>query len=95
MGHALITAGTKGLGLKVTEGFINEGHSVSITYFKDLARAEQLQQKFPKASIEIIQADVCNKHDLTNAVQKAVKRFGTIDYLINNAGPFIFERKNW
>ncbi|WP_058307103.1 SDR family oxidoreductase [Gracilibacillus massiliensis] len=93
MGHAFITAGTKGLGLKVTEGFIKKGHAVSVTYFRDNDRAKQLQQRFPEASIEIIQVDVCNKKDLTNAVTKAVKKFGSIDYLINNAGPFIFERK--
>ncbi|SHN05668.1 SDR family oxidoreductase [Gracilibacillus kekensis] len=93
MGHAFITAGTKGLGLKVTEGFINKGHAVSVTYFRDFKRAKQLQQRFPEASIEIIQVDVCNQKDLTNAVARAVEKFGTIDYLINNAGPFIFERK--
>ncbi|MFD2654611.1 SDR family oxidoreductase [Gracilibacillus thailandensis] len=93
MGHAFITAGTKGLGLKVTEAFINKGHAVSITYFRDHQRAKEMLEKFPDASIEIIQADVCKKDDLTKAVKKAVERFGTIDYLINNAGPFIFERK--
>ncbi|MGN8645793.1 SDR family oxidoreductase [Gracilibacillus sp. HCP3S3_G5_1] len=93
MGHAFITAGTKGLGLKVTEAFIEKGHSVSITYFRDQQRAQEMLKKYPEASIEIIQADVCNKKDLSNAVNKAVERFGTIDYLINNAGPFIFERK--
>ncbi|MDX8046711.1 SDR family oxidoreductase [Gracilibacillus sp. S3-1-1] len=93
MGHAFITAGTKGLGLKVTEAFLKEGHTVSITYYQDKQRAQDIAKKFPASSIEIMQADVCSKENLTNAVKQAEKRFGSIDYVINNAGPFIFERK--
>ncbi len=93
MGHAFITAGTKGLGLKVTEAFLKLGHSVTVTYFRDNNRANEVKQKFADYSLHIVQADVCDKNDLTNAVQEATHTFGTIDYLINNAGPFIFERK--
>ncbi|UOQ47149.1 SDR family oxidoreductase [Gracilibacillus caseinilyticus] len=93
MGHAFITAGTKGLGRQVTEAFLKEGHNVSITYFRDYKRAQELVNLYPDASIEIIQADVSDKEDLSAAVKQAVERYGTIDYVINNAGPFVFERK--
>ncbi|WP_163538117.1 SDR family oxidoreductase [Gracilibacillus sp. YIM 98692] len=92
MGHAFITAGTKGLGLKVTEAFLQEGHQVSVTYYRDWERAQKLKKQYAD-KVHIIQADVCDKTDVTNAVKSAAEAFGTIDYLINNAGPFIFKRK--
>ncbi|GAB2569740.1 SDR family oxidoreductase [Gracilibacillus alcaliphilus] len=93
MGHAFITAGTKGLGLKVTEAFIEKGHAVSVTYFSDEEKANELLENYPEAAINIIQLDVTKKNELKSAIDRAVNAFGTIDYLINNAGPFIFERK--
>ncbi|MDL4841333.1 SDR family oxidoreductase [Aquibacillus rhizosphaerae] len=93
MGHAVITAGTKGLGRKVTEAFINEGHQVTITYHKDDKRANELIEEYPNNVLQVIQVDVTKKQDLEKLVAQAVDQFGTIDYLINNAGPFIFQRK--
>lgn len=93
MGHALITAGTKGLGRKVTEAFLNKGHNVTITYRSDFQRAHEMQQLSAGDHLHIVQADVTKKEDIEKVVNSAYKRFGTIDYLINNAGPFVFERK--
>ncbi|MFC4403666.1 SDR family oxidoreductase [Gracilibacillus xinjiangensis] len=93
MGHAFITAGTKGLGKKVTEAMLEKGHSVTVTYFQDGERARQLKEEYKNYPLHIVQADVCNKDSVDHAVKEAVHEFGTIDYLINNAGPFIFNRK--
>ncbi len=91
LGHALITAGTKGLGLKVMEAFLADGYQVTVTYHKDRNRAKELQEKY--SNLHVVQADVLRKGDLTELVEQALNRFGPIDYLINNAGPFVFERK--
>ncbi|MCA0969814.1 SDR family oxidoreductase [Halobacillus litoralis] len=95
MRHAIITAGTKGLGKKVTESFLNKGVSVTVTYRSDREKALELYEQFPlqKDSIQLIQTDVTKKEDLERIVQETVERFGRVDYLINNAGPYIFERK--
>ncbi|RCW66301.1 SDR family oxidoreductase [Saliterribacillus persicus] len=93
MGHAFITAGTKGLGLKATELFLAKGHQVTLTYFQDYERVKELKSRFSGTDIHFVKADVTIKKDIENAVKEANSKFGTIDYLINNAGPFIFERK--
>ncbi len=95
MGHALITAGTSGLGRKVIEKFLKAGHSVTTTYHSNYEKAQKVEEELEEYSdlLHIVQADVTNKIDLTNLVDKAVKQHGGIDYLINNAGPFIFKRK--
>ncbi|MBH0230151.1 SDR family oxidoreductase [Halobacillus yeomjeoni] len=95
MRHAIITAGSKGLGKKVTERFLKNGVSVTITYRSDKDKALKLFEEFSskKHMIQIIQADVTKKEDLSRIVDETVKRFGRVDYLVNNAGPYIFERK--
>nr|WP_236561266.1 SDR family oxidoreductase [Pontibacillus sp. HMF3514] len=95
MRHAIITAGTKGLGRKVTEEMLEAGYSVTVTYRQDQQKAEEIFQQLPSYSdrIQCVQADVTLVDDLPNIVNKAMERFGRIDVLINNAGPYIFERK--
>ncbi|REJ08293.1 SDR family oxidoreductase [Halobacillus trueperi] len=95
MRHALITAGTKGLGRKVAEHMLKQNHSITVTYRNDEAKALSLLDDFPDDHdrIQIIQADVTVKEDIHRLTEKTLKRFGRVDYLINNAGPYIFERK--
>lgn len=95
MRHALITAGSKGLGRKVTEEFLKQGYSVTITYRSDEAAVASLREEFAdiQERILIIRANVLNKEDLYHVVNVTMQRFGRIDCLINNAGPYIFERK--
>ncbi|MDC3415766.1 SDR family oxidoreductase [Aquibacillus salsiterrae] len=93
MGHAVITAGTKGLGLKVTEAFLEAGHQVTVSFYRDEQRAVQLKQRYKHHNLHLVKADVTNKQDLTRLIKEATEQNGAIDFLINNAGPFIFERK--
>lgn len=95
MRHAIITAGTKGLGKKVTEKFLQKNISVTVTYRSDEEKALKLIEEFPneKDRIQIIQADITVMEDVHHIVDQAISRFGRVDYLVNNAGPYIFERK--
>ncbi|WP_010532391.1 SDR family oxidoreductase [Lentibacillus jeotgali] len=95
MGHALITAGTSGLGRQVIQKFLESGHSVTTTYHNNAEKARKVREELVSYShlLHIEQADVTKKEDLTNLVNRAVEHHGGIDYLINNAGPFVFERK--
>ncbi|MCD7032780.1 SDR family oxidoreductase [Metabacillus sp. GX 13764] len=95
MRHALITAGTKGLGKKTAEHFLELGYSVTVSYRSDAESAQRLLDAYKNSSdqIHIVKADVTLKDDLINMTNEALERFGRIDCLINNAGPYIFERK--
>ncbi|MCD5323857.1 MULTISPECIES: SDR family oxidoreductase [Pontibacillus] len=95
MRHAIITAGAKGLGRKVTEEFLEAGFSVTITYRKDRQKVEELVEKYPskKDRIHFVQVDVTNQGDIKKLVNEAVEKYGRVDVLVNNAGPYIFERK--
>lgn len=93
--HALITAGTKGLGKQVTEKLLAKGYSVTVTYHSDITAMEKMKETYKNMEerLQFVQADVTKKEDLHKIVEEAISRFGKIDFLINNAGPYVFERK--
>lgn len=93
--HALVTAGSKGLGKKVCEQLLKDGFFLSINYRSDLEAVERLKEEWATFSDRLLflQGDVTKKADIERMVNEASQRFGPIDTLINNAGPYIFERK--
>ncbi len=95
MRHAIVTAGSKGLGKKVTEYFLEKGCTVTVNYFRDIERIKTLQKEWKvyEEQLQYIQGDITKKKDIVTIVNEAKDRFGRIDYLVNNAGPYVFERK--
>ncbi|WP_280769915.1 SDR family oxidoreductase [Salipaludibacillus daqingensis] len=95
MRHALITAGSKGLGKKVAETLLAEGYSLTINYRSDEIAIEKLCDEWHEYMdrIQFVKGDVTNKHDLAQLVEDTYDRFSRIDVLVLNAGPYIFERK--
>lgn len=95
MRHALVTAGSKGLGRMVTEGFLKKGYSVTVNYHQDEKAIESIKKEWKAESdrIQFLKGDITSLDDIERMVKETVDRFGRIDFLINNAGPFIFPRK--
>ncbi|MDQ0351257.1 3-oxoacyl-[acyl-carrier protein] reductase [Alkalibacillus filiformis] len=95
MRHAIVTAGTKGLGKKMTETLLKKGYSVTATYRSDRNKAEALLEEFnvEHDRLHVIQLDTMDVSSINNAVDQAYEQFGRVDCLISNAGPYIFERK--
>lgn len=95
MRHAIITAGSKGIGKMVTEHFLKKGCSVTVNYRSDTSRINELKKEWEPYinRVQFVQGDVTKKEDIAHIVEQAMQRFGRIDYLINNAGPYVFERK--
>lgn len=93
--HAIITAGSKGLGKMVTERFLKNGHSVTVNFRSDVERVKHLQTEWKEyeEQLQFVQGDITKKSAIQRIVHLAMERFGRIDFLINNAGPYIFERK--
>lgn len=85
---ALITGGSKGIGLESALCLAKEGAKVAIcARNKDrLEEAKSYIQKHTKANVQIIVADVTDKSECIKAVEETVGNFGTIDILVNNAG---------
>lgn len=95
MRHALITAGTKGLGKKVAEKLLEKGYSLTLSYRSDLQAVDRMKREWKEwqSRLQFVQVDVTRQEQLQKMVEKAMEKFGRIDMLVNNAGPYIFERK--
>jgi len=89
---AIVTGGSRGIGLAIARGLAAEGAHVSITGRDEshLSAARSSIEKEGPGSVEALRADVRRYEDVENAVAATVARFGGLDILINNAGIGIF-----
>jgi NAD(P)-dependent dehydrogenase (short-subunit alcohol dehydrogenase family) len=87
---ALITGGSRGLGLALAEELLREGASVALlardSREMDGACQQLKRRRLPMEKLQTIRCDVTDPKQLTQAVQQADRHFGRIDVLINSAG---------
>ncbi|MBQ6893881.1 MAG: 3-oxoacyl-ACP reductase FabG [Clostridia bacterium] len=79
-----ITGGTRGIGRKIAECFLNKGYNVAITFEKSEEIAHEMKSKYK--NFIAIKCDVANSKEVNLAVNECTKTFGGVDILINNAG---------
>ncbi|MBT8243549.1 MAG: SDR family oxidoreductase [Nitrosopumilus sp.] len=82
---ALVTGGSRGIGFATAKILAENGATVIITS-KNQERLEKASSEIPN-SIGIV-ADIRNKEEVKNVVNKIIEKFGKIDILVNNAGIF-------
>ncbi len=74
---------------------LEKGFSVTVNYRQDEEAVACLKADYPGCHdrLQFVKGDVTRKEDLKRIADATLQRFGRIDILINNAGPYIFERK--
>ncbi|WP_429949100.1 hypothetical protein IGJ55_002351 [Enterococcus sp. AZ170] len=79
-----VTGGSKGLGLTLTRKLLENGHQVVTTS----RTKELLIQKIGVESASFLPVDLSltDEADIERVIRLAVKKFGKIDVLVNNAG---------
>lgn len=84
---ALITGGDSGIGRAVAVLYAREGADVAIVYLEEDEDAEETRRHVQAegARCVLIKGDVRNPAFCHEAVDKAVKAFGKLDILVNNA----------
>ena len=86
--NAVITGGTRGIGLAIAEGLAREGVNLAICARDKKVLDEaivSIKNKYNVKAIGIV-ADVAKTKDIENFVSKVQEFYGSIDILINNAG---------
>ena len=84
-GHvAIVTGGSRGIGLAITRGFVARGGEVVISG-RSQADLDAVVAELAPASLSV-QGDVADPAVAEALVRTAVERFGGLDSLINNAG---------
>ncbi|WP_090718753.1 pteridine reductase [Nitrosomonas sp. Nm166] len=87
----LITGGAKRVGAAICRKLHAQGARLVVHYRSSMNEASALQhelnQKRPD-SVAMVQADLLDTELLPDLIEKAAKRFGRLDALINNASSF-------
>ena len=84
----LVTGGSRGIGKEVAEIYAENGYDVVINYVSDRTDLEGIKKEFEEKKVKclLIKADVSNSEDVEKMIEEAIKEFGKIDVLVNNAG---------
>jgi NAD(P)-dependent dehydrogenase (short-subunit alcohol dehydrogenase family) len=91
-GHVVIITGAgTGLGLATAKCFAKEGCNLVITGRREsklLEAKKTIEGINPEVQVLVVPADNCDKSSAKKIVDAAIKRFGRIDVLVNNAQSF-------
>jgi len=85
---AVITGASSGIGAAIAELFASEGANVVVNYLSSKEKAEKVVSNIQSAGREaiIFQADMSDKNEINQLIQKVIEKFGKIDIWVNNAG---------
>jgi short-subunit dehydrogenase len=83
----IITGASSGIGEAAAHAFAREGSRLVLAA-RNTAKLEQVKQDCEQigAQVLIVRCDVSNEESCRQLVSEALRRFGAIDVLINNAG---------
>jgi gluconate 5-dehydrogenase len=85
---ALVTGGSKGLGLAMARGFAEAGADIVISsrHEDELKQAAAEIRKAGGGRVEYVVADMVERRDVARLAETALARLGRVDILVNNAG---------
>ena len=88
VGVAVITGGTRGIGLAVAKRLTADGYDLLLTYRGDEEVASRARDTLATSGrdVEVMAADVATADGAGAAIEAAMQRFGRLDVLVNNAG---------
>lgn len=82
---AVITGGSRGIGLGIAKELLKNGFTVVLTARKRSDEIDLLQMKYPM-KVFFVPCDISVMQDVENLVSSVERDFGKIDLLVNNAG---------
>jgi 3-oxoacyl-[acyl-carrier protein] reductase len=85
---AIVTGGTRGIGLAIAKRLADDGWNLLLTYRSDDAAAKACEHELAAtgSSIKVIAADIANADDAGRIIEEGMAHLGGIDALVNNAG---------
>ena len=82
---AIVTGASSGMGLGITRALLEHRYRV-VANSRTISKSKDLE---PSADLVLVDGDIGKKETATKVVEAAVKHFGRIDLLVNNAGIYI------
>ncbi|MCY7345387.1 MAG: 3-oxoacyl-[acyl-carrier-protein] reductase [Pyrinomonadaceae bacterium] len=85
---AIVTGATRGIGRAIASELAKRGANVAFNYSKSADEADKLKSEIECAGVKCFaaQCDVANTEASAEFCKQTAAEFGTIDFLVNNAG---------
>ena len=85
---ALITGGTRGIGLGIARKFAENGANIAFTFVSSVEKALKVEEELKAFGINAkgYQSDAADFVAAEKLVDDIIKDFGTLDIVVNNAG---------
>lgn len=85
---AIVTGATRGIGRAIALELSKRGAHVAFNYARSADEAEKLKEEIENEGVKCFaaQCDVANTEASADFVKQTTAQFGTVDFLINNAG---------
>ena len=85
---AIVTGGSRGIGMAICQSFAENGCDVAFTYNNSKESAENLATELNKLGVKVkaYKSDASSFDDSSKLVDDVISDFGKIDVLVNNAG---------
>ncbi|PZX51446.1 3-ketoacyl-ACP reductase [Algoriphagus chordae] len=85
---ALVTGGSRGIGLGIAKKLAEEGFNLAINGVRDEADVREALEELKTfgVRVEYLQGNIASSEDRETIVSGMIAKFGKIDVLVNNAG---------
>ena len=83
---AVVTGGTRGIGLAISERLLDRGVTVAAGYATNHDHAREFADKYADRGVSIHQGNVGHNEDVLSVFGEVLERHGHVDILVNNAG---------
>jgi NAD(P)-dependent dehydrogenase (short-subunit alcohol dehydrogenase family) len=83
---AVVTGAARGIGRATAERLLAEGAKVVVSDIDAQTLEKTAAEIGPAANVFAVRADVSKKSEVVDLVEAAVRHFGTLDIMVNNAG---------
>jgi enoyl-[acyl-carrier protein] reductase III len=89
---ALVTGGTRGIGLEIALGLAGRGANVVVNYFRSRDAAAEAVKRIKEHGVECYahRANIGNHNQIPPIFKKIKENFGSLDILISNAALGLF-----
>ena len=90
--HALVTGGSRGIGLSIAQRLLAMGARVTLAGRSVKSLEEAVRQLVNLGDVAFVSGDISVRADVDVIFLKAKEGFGPVDILVNNAGQALSER---